>query len=199
MSLEIKNHLNNDPVLKVLIEKYPLTPLTESPNLFLALVETIVSQQLSIKASDTIFNRLLALTSKSRDQVTTTDIFNLTHDKLRSAGLSNSKANYIHLLSASIIHKNLDLNSLHHLSDEDVKTELVKLKGIGPWSAEMFLIFSLNRPDVFSIGDLGLRTAVSKLYDLNRDDHESILKLSKTWSPFRSFASRLLWKSLNNS
>lgn len=200
MNKEIIVHLSKDPVMVNLVQRHQLPEITPETNLFLALVDIITSQQLSTKAGATIFNRLLDLLKpKTKSQITPQDLLNLSHDLLRSAGLSNSKANYIHSLAHAIRNQELDLSNLESLSDEEIISEITKLKGLGPWSAEMFLIFSLKRPDVFSVGDLGLRTAVANLYGVDRNDLKKINEISLSWSPHRSFASRLLWKSLDNA
>ncbi|MFZ2201812.1 MAG: DNA-3-methyladenine glycosylase 2 family protein, partial [Microgenomates group bacterium] len=120
----------------------------------------------------------------------------VTPEQLRAVGLSRSKALYVANIAAEFSSDDLALDNFEKLSDDDVKKELIKIKGIGPWSAEMFLIFSLKRPDVFSVGDLGLRTAIEKLYGISRDDKKEILALAETWRPHRTLASRLLWASL---
>lgn len=97
-----------------------------------------------------------------------------------------------------MVDKSLDTEKIKKLQDEEVIIELTKLKGVGRWTAEMILIFSLRRPDVFSIGDLGLRNAVSLHYKVKRDNLKKIEEISKNWSPYRSYAARLLWRSLNN-
>ena len=194
-------HLSQDPVMKDLISKHKLSEIGESStNLFVELIDIITGQQLSVKAGSTIFNRLLKLLEpKTRQNIVPQNVLNLTHDQLRSVGLSNNKATYIHHLSHAVSQNQIILDQLKTLSDNEVFQQIIKLKGLGPWSAEMFLIFSLGRPDIFSVNDLGLRTAISKLYHLDRDNHHQILKISQKWSPYRSFASRLLWKSLDNT
>jgi DNA-3-methyladenine glycosylase II len=117
---------------------------------------------------------------------------------LRAVGLSTAKTKYVKSLAQAIEERSLDLEDLRTKSDEEVITELIKIKGIGRWTAEMFLIFTLHRTDVFSVGDLGLRTAVARLYTIDRDNLSEIQKISEQWSPYRSFAARYLWKSLDN-
>lgn len=186
--------------MRRLIKKHSLSEIGEPENLFLELVDIITSQQLSVKAGRTIFNRLLSLLSpKTPPEVVPQDLLNLSHEQLRSAGLSNSKVTYVHHLADTLNKNHIILEHLKNFSDIEIIDQITQVKGLGPWSAEMFLIFSLRRPDVFSVGDLGLRTAISNLYGIDREDKKRIEKLSQTWSPHRSFASRYLWASLNNS
>ena len=162
-------------------------------DLFLDLVEIITGQQLSIKVAKSIFDRFLALYPKTS---TPGDVLTTSDEKLRRIGLSGSKVKYVKNIAEAISSGALPLNQLEKLSDDEVKKELLKIKGIGPWSAEMFLIFSLKRPDVFSVGDLGLRTAIEKLYGIKRDNLKKIEKLAADWRPHRSLACRYLWASL---
>ena len=186
----------NDPILKSLLSKHPLKEYYGADgNYFLDLIEIVTGQQLSLKAAGTILARFLALfPAKPKPD----EVLAVTIETLRSVGLSNSKANYVRNIAQAVSSGSLPLDQLEKQSDDEVKRELIKIKGIGPWSAEMFLIFSLKRPDIFSVGDLGLRTAIEKLYGINRDDLKAILTLSQTWSPHRTLAARLLWASLDN-
>ena len=162
-------------------------------NRFLDLIEIVIGQQLSMKAADSILKRFLALfPAKPKPD----DVQKVSVEKLRSVGLSNSKANYVKNIAQAISSGAIILDQLEKLTDDGIKKELIKIKGIGPWSAEMFLIFSLKRPDVFSVGDLGLRSAIEKLYGIKRDNLKEIEKLADSWRPHRSLASRLLWASL---
>lgn len=187
-------HLQNDPVMKKLIAEHRIKEYWGGQNsLFLDLVEIITGQQLSMKAADTIFKRFLALFP---DKPKHNDVLKVTIEQFRSVGLSNSKANCVHNIALAVSSGALPLHQLEKISDDEVKKELIKIKGIGPWSAEMFLMFSLKRTDVFSVGDLGLRTAIEKLYGISRSDDKAILALAENWRPHRTLASRLLWASL---
>lgn len=163
-----------------------------SGDYFLDLVEIITGQQLSMTAAKSIFNRFLSLYPQS---ATPESVLATLDEKLRSIGFSTSKVGYVKNI-ATAVSSGLDLKNFDNLSDEEIIKELTKIKGIGPWSVEMFLIFSLKRPDVFSIGDLGLRTAIEKLYGLEREDKKAIMILAETWRPHRTLACRLLWASL---
>ena len=190
-------HLKKDKILGTLLDKYTVSTPKISTNLFQDLLEAIVCQQLSGKAASTIFGRFLGLFPKGHSP-SPEDIFDQDEDSLRSCGLSHQKASYLKSLAEEIKSSRLVLEELHVLPDEAVITVLTKVKGIGRWTAEMFLIFSLGRLDTFSVGDLGLRTAVSRLYGVDRNNQTKIEEISKTWSPYRSLASLYLWKSLDN-
>lgn len=195
MSKKELSFLKNDPVLKKLIIKHGELKLQKSSNLFLDLIDAIISQQLSVKASATILERFNNLFYKKLP--TPEKVLELSSEKIRKAGISYSKIKYIKSLSEFIVTRKLILENLDKLEDEAVINELTKVKGIGRWTAEMILIFSLQRPDVFSLGDLGLRKAVSNLYNVDIKNTEKIQKISLKWSPYRSWASRYLWKSLS--
>ncbi len=185
-----------DPILNKLIKKYP-SPVFEdrSKRLFERLVEAIISQQLSVKAADTIFNRFLDI-FKTKSFPSPKEVLKINDEKIRKAGISYRKIEYIKGIAQSFLDKKIDIKAIKNVSDEEVIVELTKLKGIGKWTAEMILIFSLQRPDVFSIGDAGLRRAIEKLYGIT--NQTEMLSLSETWKPFRSTASWYLWRSLEN-
>lgn len=210
-----KKNLSRDPVMKKLIETIETPVWSTDNNLFFDLLDAIISQQLSVKAGATILGRFIALFASSKTTIVESalgktasepknkvilpeEILEKPDEVLRAAGLSNAKVRYVKALSQAIVDKTLDLKAIHSLSDQEVITELTKVKGIGKWTAEMILIFSLHRPDVFSVGDLGLRSAVSKLYGIEREGLTKIEELSRNWSPYRSVASRYLWRSLDN-
>lgn len=185
-----------DPIMAGLLQKLKLQEYYGGQkNHFLDLLEIVVSQQLSTKVADVIYARFLTLfptKTPSPDEV-----LGVSVDQIRSVGFSRSKAAYVQNIASAVFSGALAIDHITDLSDDGVKKELIKIKGIGPWSAEMFLMFSLKRPDIFSIGDLGLRTAIEKLYGISRDDKKAILALAETWRPHRTLASRLLWASLD--
>ncbi len=194
----IRHFKENDPILHEWIHKIeklePFTPLT-SDKFFARLCDDIVSQQLSGKAAATIFTRFESLFKNKH--INPEELLKIPHEKLRAAGLSNAKANYVKNLAQHVIEGRLDLAKLPELDDEAIISALTQVKGIGRWTAEMFLIFSLGRGDVFSHGDLGLRNGLKKMYGFKREPSKKrIESIVKKWSPYRSFASRVLWKSL---
>jgi DNA-3-methyladenine glycosylase II len=190
-------HLNDDPVIAALVAAYPPPAPRDGGDLFVDLVDAIVSQQLSVKAAASIFGRLQRHFNGTG--ITAPALADADGDLLRSLGLSRRKIEYLHGIARSVVEGSFDPTRLPALPDEDVVTELVRLKGVGPWTAQMLLIFSLGRPDVFAIGDLGLRTAVSRHYGVDRDAHDEILEIARAWSPYRSLACHYLWKSLENA
>ena len=190
-------HLRKDPTIRNLVEMYGAPKLSRGNNdIFLDLIETIINQQLSSRVADVILGRFKNIFKDK--QIIAEKVVNISDSNLRRAGLSFQKIKYIKGLCEKLINKELDLQSLHDMSDEEAKERLTSIKGIGPWSAEMTLIFSLNRPDVFALGDLGLCTAVSRLYNVDRKDKKKIEIISQKWSPYRSYACWYLWRSLEN-
>jgi DNA-3-methyladenine glycosylase II len=188
----------SDPILKVIIEGIKLREIAITRGPFEALVEAIVSQQLSIKAADTIFARFVALTPGKKFP-TPRQVLALPTAKMRAAGLSKMKVSFIKDLAKKILDGTVNLKGIYSLTDEEVIEHLTRVKGIGPWTAEMFLIFSLGREDVFSYGDLGLKNAIRKIYNLKKHPTPAqAKKITDQWRPYRSLGSRYLWASLDN-
>lgn len=195
MDPDYHQHFRSDPILSKLAENLvPYNLEGRGEDLLEDLIRSIANQQLSGKAAARIYGRFKALLPTGR--INPREILKLTDEQMRSAGFSRPKIKYIKGSCQAVIDKSIDLISLTSKSDDEVITELVKLNGVGKWTAEMILIFSLKRPDVFSVGDLGLRNAIAKHYQIDRDDLAAIEKLSRRWSPYRSMAALLLWKSL---
>jgi DNA-3-methyladenine glycosylase II len=163
-----------------------------------ALVGAIVSQQLSTKAAATIFGRLVALFPDNHIPDAAA-IAAHGDSVLRSVGLSGQKVSYLRDLSARLMDGRLKLDELDALPDEQVIERLVAVKGFGRWTAEMFLMFRLHRPDVLPGGDLGIVVAIQRLYRLRkRPDAKRVLKIGEAWRPYRSVASWYLWQTLRN-
>lgn len=192
----------SDPVMQSLVEKVqsserPVTDISPAePRLFFqSLAESIVSQQLSTKVADTIIGRVRSLVGP---EFVPQRVLALPHEELRLVGLSNAKASYIRNIAEFWDAGRVVPEKLVDLGDEEIITLLTEIKGVGRWTVEMFLIFTLARPDVFSVGDYGLRKAVMRTYDLSENTKpDEIGDLSTRWSPERSFASRVLWRSLD--
>jgi len=162
-----------------------------------ALAGAIVSQQLSTRAAATIFGRFLALFADGH--IHPEKIHALDDATLRGVGLSGQKVGYLRDLCARITDGRLNLDELDALDDEAVIERLTSVKGFGRWTAEMFLMFRLHRPDVLPVGDLGIVNAIQRLYKLRkRPDPKRIQKLGESWRPYRSVASWYLWQSLKN-
>jgi DNA-3-methyladenine glycosylase II len=173
--------------------RFDIPDLTHSEDLFRDIVWTIVGQQLSGKAADTIFDRFASLFPNKK--LVAEKILALEESAMRSAGLSGAKARAIRNFSEHVMKGELKLKDFKNLDDVSVTAELTKVKGIGPWTAEMILMFSLGRTDVFSAGDLGLMKGLKELYGLRKlPDKKKVEKLSKAWSPYRTYAARVLWR-----
>ena len=186
----------HDTILQSLVKKYPSPQFTDkSDRLYENLIETIVSQQLSVKAADTIFGRFLALFPHTQFPIPE-EILNTNDAIIRGAGLSFQKISYIKSIASTFLTGQIDEKKIKQMPDDQVSEELVKIKGVGKWTAEMILIFTLNRPDVFSIGDLGLRNAITNLYGIT--NQAEMLSLSEKWKPYRSTACWYLWRSLED-
>ena len=194
---QAQKHLSRDPIMKKLIGEHQLKEYWGSKgNYFLDLVDIVTGQQLSVKAAATIFSRLEQLFFP--DSPTPETVLSTSLDQLRAIGLSRSKSSYIHNIAQAVKEGTLDLDAIEGLDDQIIIDQLINIKGLGPWSAEMFLMFSLKRPDIFSVGDLGLRKAIERHYSVSADDHQQILELAESWRPHRTTAARYLWASLDN-
>lgn len=193
-SPEVRHLRGADPVLGALIERIgPLEQRLED-DLYASLAGSIVAQQLSDKAATTIWNRLVVALGgdPSPERILTAG-----DAILRGAGLSGSKTSYLRDLAGRVASGSLDLAHVATLPDEDVIAELTTVKGIGRWTAEMFLIFSLGRPDVLAIDDGALRTTVAWLYRLDGEDSRAAIeRVGEAWAPYRTCASLYLWKGL---
>jgi DNA-3-methyladenine glycosylase II len=198
-----------DKVLAKIISQVVLKERKAHKRYFEALCVSIISQQLSTKAADTIEKRFRSLFSASKGRPERSlkakskfpepaQILAKSDKSLRTAGLSFQKISYIKSLAKLVNKGEINFKKFAKLSDEQIIETLVQVKGIGRWTAEMFLMFCLNRPDVFSAGDLGLKNAVKKWYKLDGKLHpKKFLALTETWRPHRTAAARYLWASLN--
>ncbi len=194
---------SSDEVLAAIIDEAgPLEDAREGrPDLddhYGALVRTITGQQLSVLAARAIYGRL---TDRFGGRPPTPqEILNDEPEELRAAaGLSRAKVTYLRSLAEHVISGDLELERLDELSDEDVISELTAVKGLGLWSAQMFLMFHLSRPDVLPVGDLGIRRAIERAYDLEElPEPAAIEGIAEPWRPHRTLACRYLWRSLQN-
>lgn len=161
---------------------------------FAGLVRVILSQQLSGKAADTIFGRVVTLTG-GLDAMTPTALRAVEVTALRGAGVSGPKARYLHDLADRALDGRLDLHALDGCPDDEVIATITSVKGLGRWSAEMFLMFRLNRPDIFPVGDLGIVKGMQKLYDMRRPPSpRTMMRRAEFWRPYRSVAAWYLWR-----
>ena len=194
--------LGADPVMGKLVEAHGKLEEEERTRgrpaeAYGALVRSIVGQQLSTRAAATIYGRLTGLydgTTPTPEQLIDTD-----PDDLRAVGLSRAKASYLRSLAEHVVAGELELDRLTDLSDDEVSEQLTAVKGLGQWTAHMFLIFHLRRPDILPVGDLGVRRAVELAYGLEALPAPGELEqIAEPWRPHRSLASLYLWRSLDN-
>jgi 3-methyladenine DNA glycosylase/8-oxoguanine DNA glycosylase len=188
-----------DPVLGSIIKQVGACGLPNIPNFppFMALAEAIASQQLSVKAADTIFGRFCGLFPP--DGIPDAPrLLQLDDQSIRSVGFSRSKVTFLRDLASHVVEQRLQLDTLHQREDHHVVEQLTAVKGIGPWTAEIFLMFRLKRPDVFPADDLGLVKAAQNIYRLRqRPSKQRLLKMADAWRPYRSVAAWYLWRSLS--
>lgn len=201
MSKNIISHFKkSDPkfhkvLVKVLeIHGDSLFELKKHDLLFDRLIESIISQQLSVRVADVIYERVLNLLPVKK--LTPDGVLKVKDEDLRKAGMSYGKIKYLKDLSEKVKSGEIDLDNLENLENEEVIEKLTKVKGIGKWTAEMFLMSALGRPDIFSHGDLGLKKAIKKIYGFDEYKIEIAEEIVIKWSPYRTIAARVLWKSL---
>lgn len=194
-----QKHLSKDPVLKALIDRFGVINYKPPPDRFTNLVSEIIGQQLSSKAANTIYSRFLTLFPNKK--FTPDLILAQSLESLRGIGTSWAKARSLHDLSQKVLAKTIQLDKLDSLSDEEVIAHLTQVKGIGRWTAEMKLMFTLQRPDILPLDDVGIQNAFVKHYGLKRK-HKTLKnkmeKIASSWRPHRTVACWYLWKSLDN-
>ncbi len=190
------NHLKkSDPVLAAIIEKIGPCKMQFGEPTFHSLAEAILYQQLNGRAAVTIFNRFTALAG---DPLTPEGILKLTDTQMRGVGLSKQKTSYLRDLSEKTKAGLLEFERLPELSEQEVIEHLIQVKGIGVWTAHMFLMFTLRRPDILPTGDYGVQAAIKKHYGKRKWPKPAVMeKIAKPWAPYRSIACWYLWKSLD--
>jgi DNA-3-methyladenine glycosylase II len=193
-------HLARDKKFAKIIAGKESFTLSKRRNVYLYLCFSILSQQLSTKVATVIRNRFLNLYSAkpSPEQILATSF-----ETLRSIGLSGAKANYVHNVARFSIEFGMDQKKLAKMNNEEVIEYLTKIKGVGRWTVEMLLMFTLGREDVFAVDDLGIQQAMIAVYKLDKSDkkklREEMLRISAKWSPYRSFACLHLWRHKDKS
>jgi DNA-3-methyladenine glycosylase II len=192
-----RRHLmRRDPRLGALIKRVGRCRLPDSRSMppFASLVRAILAQQLSGKAADTIHQRVIALVG-GRDQMTPSALLAVSADALRAAGVSRPKISYLRDLAERVLDGRLDLDTLEQQTDDEVIAAITAVRGLGRWSAEMFLMFRLNRPDVFPVADLGIVKGVQTLLGMKaRPRPRTMLRAAEQWRPYRSVAAWYLWR-----
>jgi DNA-3-methyladenine glycosylase II len=192
--MEYLLHLQKDKKLAAII-KEPRQPLQMHKNIPLRLMASIMSQQLNTKVARVIFNRFLDVFNG--DEPTPQQVLDTSPEVLRSIGLSNAKVSYVRNVASFCIEHNITDTMLVEMSDEAIIELLTQIKGVGKWTVEMLLMFSLGREDVFAVDDLGILQAMVKIYKIKTGDKkelkEKMLKLSAKWKPYRTYACLHLW------
>ncbi len=184
-----------DPTLRKIIKKFNKGFLTTRKDPFFSLCRTIVGQQISIKAADSIWSKFEI---KCKKKIIPINVLKLNPRSLRSAGLSRQKITYLKNIAKSFKNKSFNVKDLKKMSDEHAINYITQLKGLGVWSAQMFLMFNLNRPDIFPTKDIGLIRAISKNYKISYPPTEKFLiKISKLHSGYRSVFTWYMWRSID--
>ena len=198
MRSEIIAHFTKvDPTLAAHLSKTGTVILKQSETYFIDLVESIIGQQLSEKAGATILSRFYALVP--RHTLTPETMLTIPDNHIRAVGTSWSKVQYLKNIAHAFINKTIDVAALPTWSDSEVIAHLTQVKGVGKWTAEMFLMFSLGREDIFSHGDVGLQNGILKVYGYKKlPSKKKLSKLTQKWSPYRTYACRILWSVLDN-
>jgi len=181
----------NDDIIAKIITDYPKERMEMKNDTLHTLVRSVVGQQISVRAADAIWNRLDEACNNS---ITENNLLELSIEDMRKTGLSNTKSNYI----INIVNANLSELDWENMNDEEVSNELCKIKGIGPWTADMFLIFRLGRTNILPLGDIGLVNAINLHYN-NKEklSKEKLMEFKEKWSPWCSIATWYMWRSLD--
>ena len=184
---------SRDPVMAAIIRSYPRIHLVSRGDPFLTLARSIVGQQISVKAAQSVWNRFSALVPAVSPEL----VLQIKRKELRTCGLSERKCEYISDLARRFADGAVHVHRWPRMSDEEVIAELVQVRGIGRWTAEMLLMFSLLRPDVLPLGDLGLQKAIRLAYFKRQISVRTMARLGEAWRPWRTVASWYLWRSLD--
>ena len=197
MDKKIARHLSKDPILKTLIENRPVPTFRKSVGLYPDLLRSIVGQQLSGKAAETIHGRFLDLFEDGKPHAK--KLLKLDLETLRSVGLSRQKASYLQNVSEFFLKEKIENSHLEEMDDDAIVDYLSQIKGVGRWTVEMILMFSLNRPDVLPLDDLGIRNGMIAQYritEIGKALKQKMVEIAEPWRPYRSYASWYMWRSL---
>ena len=189
------SHLNKDNQLKKIIALQQPFALQKKKPVYLQLCGSIMSQQLNTRVAEVIFKRFLNLCGTKLP--TLQQILDTPLETLRTIGLSNAKANYVKNVCTFFIAEKITDSKLHAMPNEELIKYLIQIKGVGQWTVEMILMFTLGREDVFALDDLAIQQSMAKLYNINAADKKNLrqqmITISATWSPYRTYACRYLW------
>ncbi len=195
---KVRKHLSdNCPVLKPVIDRVgPCTLVPKGDDPFTLLVRCVIGQQISTKAADSIYGKLLS--HLSTPTVPLAKLSKFTEAKYQACGISGPKQRTLRAVIDHVKANPKLLPSIPNLEDDAIREQLVAIKGIGPWTVDMLLIFGISRPDVWPVGDYGIKVAVKNLFNLRKlPDAKKLIKIAKPWEPYRSVASWYLWRSLD--
>ena len=193
MKLPVEKLINLDNRFKPIIDKFGVIELENRENPYHALVRAIIYQQLSGKAAGTIYGRFKGLFDNAHP--TTLELIKTPHEQLRSVGLSNRKAEYIKAIADFFEKHSYNKSDFEKMTDEEIRSKLINIRGIGHWTIDMFLMFTLKKLDIFPVLDLGIQKGFTKFCGLkNLPSEEIMLKESKKWKPYRSIAAQYFWK-----
>ncbi|MDZ7745781.1 MAG: DNA-3-methyladenine glycosylase [Halobacteriales archaeon] len=184
--------LGRDAELAPIIERHGKLDLTPAEDPFARLVVSVCNQQLSTDSAAAIEERLF-----DQFEVTPSAILAADSDALRDVGLSGQKVEYVKHIARAFADGDLSVGRLREMDDGAVRASLTEIRGVGPWTADMFLIFVLAREDVFPVGDLGIRKGMAALYGYDTDDRADMRAHAERWQPYRSYASRYLWRAVD--
>lgn len=195
MRPEVIAHLAQDPALQRIIPQIHLDAIAVDNNIYGMLLSSIVSQQLSTKVADVIYARFLDIFDGGEPHPS--HLVETPVERLRSVGLSFQKSAYLRNVAQHWLDHQHHKTDWVNMSDEDILADLTRIKGVGKWTVQMILMFSLDRPDIFPVDDLGIRQAMVKLYDIQETGKPLVQKMhsiAERWQPYRTYASRYLWR-----
>jgi DNA-3-methyladenine glycosylase II len=187
--VDVYETLREDPAMAPLVERHGELEIDTHEDLFERLVISILRQQVSMASAAAIRERLFETVSVTPAGILATD-----KETLRSVGLSSAKARYVRAAARRFREEALSKETFADRPDEEVRSHLTEIPGVGPWTADMQLIFALGREDVFPVGDLGIRVGMAELFDLQREERAAMVETADRWTPFRSYASLYLWR-----
>ncbi|HIG90513.1 MAG TPA: DNA-3-methyladenine glycosylase 2 family protein [Flavobacteriaceae bacterium] len=192
MKLPVNNLIELDPRFKEVIEKFGVIELEKKTDPYKSLVKAIIYQQLSGKAASTIYKRFLNLYPSKHP--TESQLISTELHVLRSVGLSNRKSEYIKTIAKFFTENKISIKDFEKMSDEEIRKQLITIKGIGHWTIDIFLMFTLNRLDVFPVLDLGIKKGFAKFFELkNMPSEKFMIKKANKWKPFQSIAAHYFW------
>ena len=191
--------MNKDPEVIPLIKSFELEESPVEINYFRSLIRSIIFQQLNGKVANVIFDRFIGLFPNNRFP-NPQNVIDMEKDHMRSAGISNPKIKYIKNIAEAFLNNSINKSNFKNLSNQDIMEQLTLIKGVGPWTVQMFLMFTLKRSDIFPTGDLGVRKGFKMYFKLKEiPDHETMLSKAKIWKPYRTIMAMYFWKVVDSS